>query len=1410
MITSMKNFILLIPFLGVHVLSLAEAGPKNTPVNKPVAIEKAAGCAYSKSSLVMDYNDVRCILEPAGLLWLRRGDNKPVYQVPKGLTTGAKAPSSIYAGSLWMGGIDVNGNLKLAAEKFRQFGTDFTTGPLSITPGSGNYDVGNVVGNGAIKEFGAATITADECLKWDRFFTVKKADVVLFKVWWDYSNGFSDVQVDAPSADALNSITNWPGNGDAAQFQDFYMAPYYNNTQLSSNIDYNPLDEGDYPWFDDILGKDDIKCKADRRVSLFGDITNWFVFNDKGATHTNSSGAEIGVEVRGQAFCFATSDEINRMTFYNYEIINRGTQTLTKTYFSQYADSDVGLSSDDLVGCDVSRGLGFMFNAVENDLGADGAAYGASPPAIGFDFFEGPYQDADLKDNPGPVTDASGVTIPVAYADAIANKGIVYKGIGVGYGDGVVDNERYGMRNFKYFINAGAQAVADPVVSQQYYNLMSGKWNTGVDVTYGALGLDPNAIKTDFTYFEDSDPLGWATGGLPQADWYCNTSYPTGKDFRIVQTAGPFTLRPGAVNNLTVGLVYGRSANGTRASVAAMKVADTRAQALFDNCFRIVEPPEAPLLKIQELNKELILTISNPNPAALNYRERYKFLDFNITSLTGDKFYRFEGYQIFQLADAESSVADIEDVDKVRLVGQCDIKNDVQGKIVNYDRDEALGADIPKLKVASENSGIRHSFQIKTDAFAKGDNKNLVNHKTYYFVAVAYGYNNYKKFDPTDAAFLDGQKKPYIISRQSQFGGKISSVAAIPHIVNPEAAGTVQNTVYGSGPEITRLDGSGNSNAATELTDASINEILANGKADRITYKQGKGPIGVKVIDPLNVADGYFELKSRGSISLANFSSKVDNSSDRFRWSILRYASEGGALLDSIVSDSTFKIRNEQLIPQWGLSVNITNDPYTNVFANSVISLVDEMNIPTLISSSISFADSSKKWLNWIPDGDGATPQNYIANGNKDIPDPLVCDNFNSPTDPCTYYIRNGINGTDPESKFTKLDGGLVPFFLSNVGSPGLPVIVPDALTGTGAASGIGAVDKVRDFLQKPQFSGAGSILAGTLSDVDLVMTNDKSKWTRCPVLELGWDENFNQNGGKKGLLRNAPSVNKDGLPDGSGNGYGWFPGYAIDVNTGQRLFMVFGENSSQALENGADMLWNPSSAVFQGAGMHAVYISGTSANVALLSGTSVVKNIPTYTDNAESYFSTMLSTTSMSTDQAKTFYTSMHWMLYPYLNQGQKVLSTDVKITARVNKKYRNYTATGLNGGRPMYSWNTKNLLATKGDAATLVDALDLINVVPNPYYAYSEYERSRIDSRVKIVNLPVKCTIKIYNVSGKLIRTFKKDSEITSQDWDLQNFTGVPIASGVYLIHVEAPGAGEKVVKFFCGMRQIDLQNI
>ena len=113
---------------------------------------------------------------------------------------------------------------------------------------------------------------------------------------------------------------------------------------------------------------------------------------------------------------------------------------------------------------------------------------------------------------------------------------------------------------------------------------------------------------------------------------------------------------------------------------------------------------------------------------------------------------------IYQLVDATVSPSELTDVDRARLVAQCDIKDGVD-QLVNFTFNEDFGANEAEEMVDGEDLGIRHSFQFLEDEFALGDKK-LINHKKYYYMAVSYGYNNYKQYDG-----ITGQDKPYIGSR---------------------------------------------------------------------------------------------------------------------------------------------------------------------------------------------------------------------------------------------------------------------------------------------------------------------------------------------------------------------------------------------------------------------------------------------------------------------------------------------------------------------------------------------------------------------------------------------------------------------------------------------------------------------
>ena len=87
------------------------------------------------------------------------------------------------------------------------------------------------------------------------------------------------------------------------------------------------------------------------------------------------------------------------------------------------------------------------------------------------------------------------------------------------------------------------------------------------------------------------------------------------------------------------------------------------------------------------------------------------------------------------------------------------------------------------------------------------------------------------------------------------------------------------------------------------------------------------------------------------------------------------------------------------------------------------------------------------------------------------------------------------------------------------------------------------------------------------MNSVDIVITDSVELWSRVCVVEAQDDPLLSSGGQVKMGLRQSPSVGKDGLPDGALDqngdsiyGLGWFPGYAIDIETGERLNIILSE----------------------------------------------------------------------------------------------------------------------------------------------------------------------------------------------------------------------------------------------------------
>lgn len=1638
----------------------------------------SAKCLSATNSNELTINNVRAYIETNGTMW-----NKELaeYEVPKG-----SGKSSMFAAALWIGGMDDNNQLKLAAVRFRQVGDDYWTGPLSVD--------------------GLAQIAQEDCAAWDKMFKMTRAEVD------EHINTYNTHNHTVPNPSL--AIRNWPAHGDYDnKLQSFYLAPF---KDVNGNYEYDP-ENGDYPYYDidnDLCPWTEAnKARAahgllpipyeQSRVAEFptyansigidgmvyadhvlkGDETLFWIFNDKGNAHTETGGASIGLEIRAQAFAFQTNDDLNNMTFYSYEIINRSTTNLNQTFFSQWVDPDLGYSHDDYVGCDVARGLGYCYNGSATDGSGLAQHYGSNPPAVGVDFFQGPYIDADYmvddstgerigRDNPKFDLNQAGVVGTVAnklYCDQFLKSAYTNDQFainGVNFGDSIANNERYGMRRF-VFHNNDNTSRGDPSKATEYYQMLKGIWKDGQRMVYGAMAHPQYGgvfgPECDFMFPGTSDPCNWGIENPAQRDVFNYQDYggPRGwveetvtgnqpGDRRFMQSAGPFTLRRGAVNYITVGIPWARSySGGAWQSVELLKIADDKCQALFENCFKVLDGPDAPDVTIKEYENELIIYLTNDRDDSNNKDESYAEVDpqisdgyttdstytqvyidpvdghlDSVTATTsvyktypeGSNKYYFEGYQIYQVSSKDVSVSDIGNMDKVRLIAQCDIVNyradgTAIGQLINWEFDQNLNTNVAVEKVNGANSGIQRTFRVTEDKFATGTNNTLVNHKTYYFMVIAYAYNEYAPFsiDEQVTDGLKGQKTPYLAGRRN-----IKVYSAIPH--SPKATGVDVNKLcaYGTQPQITRLEGQGNGGFVLELDDASKERILKGGNngdfsAGSVTYKNNFGPIDVRIIDPLQVKPLDYEVRfvqngeevnndTRWVLSVTgvdgvNFSSKEE---------LYAYLKDTFNITKPVdTSNFSINVATEQLFMELGLSVAINNKPF-EIHDDSQLRWLEQANDGvlssgamlmggqvTFLQSSLSFQNSSSPWLFGQVDIEGEYPSNWIRSGNQASGNWEQWSSQDGAEDEymkwrnedaCEIYPPNGDESPyttqcmrafrDPISQYEAIVYGTwAPYVISSPYSGGVKAgfIVPDTVfyaAGTGCPTpryyDFAELLKQNEYtrgdlwphyddgrsatqhasVNHAQWSLGHNMTMTNLYSVDVVFTSDKNLWTRCLVLESGstatgyvpteYGDNVRHEPKK------APSVDKNGNPDNSGTtGFGWFPGYAINVETGERLNVMFAENSLDTLSNGNDMIFNPTNIyasyvdsetgemvilteseyrtmwdnyaiLDQGGvddqhaickmpepsfgGRHYLYICNSAGSTApiqyedrfakrnyndddqMRAGAGTVNAAGTHTsyqhgglirnlsdndnpvvsptgatynyyecgpyDEGEwlaAKFASFTSDTSLNRPQRKAvkmqLFNNVMWTTIPMPTQEYEDQwlqpGNDATVKIRVSRPYMRYKSRWYsddqrmayeathgpieNGGFPLYSFSTADLAPVINTTTEYHDEmLADINIVPNPYYGFSKYESTALETYVKIVNLPAPCDVSIYSSNGVLIRTLSKkasENATTYIDWDLKNHAGIPVAGGVYIIHVKAPGVGERTLRFFCAMRPTDL---
>ena len=86
-----------------------------------------------------------------------------------------------------------------------------------------------------------------------------------------------------------------------------------------------------------------------------------------------------------------------------------------------------------------------------------------------------------------------------------------------------------------------------------------------------------------------------------------------------------------------------------------------------------------------------------------------------------------------------------------------------------------------------------------------------------------------------------------------------------------------------------------------------------------------------------------------------------------------------------------------------------------------------------------------------------------------------------------------------------------------------------------------------------------------------------------------------------------------------------------------------------------------------------------------------------------------------------------------------------------------------------------------------------------PNPYYGVNARETNRLNKYVRFSHLPTTATIRIFNLAGVLVKTLiHSDAGSQFHDWNLRNDANLPVASGIYIVHVDLPDLGKtKILK-------------
>ncbi len=334
-------------------------------------------CDEEQIEIPYQGNDIRTIFSNSGSMFVQHTDG--IFHVPP---DGRNAADLMNAMSLWVAGIDLPGNLKLAAQTFPYLDLEYGPGPLDSV----------------------GVTCAEKCKEWNRVWSVVQNDVRRHQQ--DYND-------DGTIQDTIPAIFAWPGagnmwfrkyNGIDLIDREFFGAPF---NDLNSNGVYEPH-LGEYPHPENI---------DDSAIPMRID---WTVFNDNSKYHDVTNSDPVLLEVQLTTYTFSCGDDLLDRTIFNSYRVTK------PAGFRQYPQGVyLGLWMSPKIGCPVDDGIGsypegntmFTYNRDSYDgtpgIGCPELNFADHPPAVSLTFLNTEMTSCSYYHNSAVGNFPNGMTEPI-------------------------------------------------------------------------------------------------------------------------------------------------------------------------------------------------------------------------------------------------------------------------------------------------------------------------------------------------------------------------------------------------------------------------------------------------------------------------------------------------------------------------------------------------------------------------------------------------------------------------------------------------------------------------------------------------------------------------------------------------------------------------------------------------------------------------------------------------------------------------------------------------------------------------------------------------------------------------------------------------------------------------------------